>query len=173
MSSDARWEMRGSDLRGWLENIITPQLWDTNYLWLLVIHSVTTARNLLSCINVACSHRTRCHRSGKKTKKNCFAYSPSAGPQLQVWSGGGAADEKQSAAAGASAHPDTGMSVRQWNDLLCKPLFISDNMPSGYFGINGSSHWKVFIDVDSHTFCAARSSHGPVMRRINERVMGI
>lgn len=80
-------EMRYGDLRGWLENIITPQLWDTNYLWLLVIHSVSTVRNpfLYYCL---CSHRTRCHPRGKI----CFADSPSSGPQLQLWSGRRAAD---------------------------------------------------------------------------------
>lgn len=80
---------------------------------------------------------------------------------------------EQSAETEASTHAGAGISVRQWNDLLCKPLFISDNMPSGYFSINGPSHWKAFIDVDSHTFWIARSSHRPLTALINGRGMGI
>lgn len=82
-----RWEMRCSDLRGWLENIIISHLWDTKYLWLVVIHSVTRVRNLF-LYYLLCSHRTRCHPRGKI----CFSNSPSSGPQLQLWSSGGAAD---------------------------------------------------------------------------------
>lgn len=82
-----QWEMRCSDPRGWLENIITSQLWDTNHLWLLVIHSVTIVRNL-SLYYLLCGHRTRCHLHGKI----CFANSPSFASQLHLWSGSMAAD---------------------------------------------------------------------------------
>ena len=80
---------------------------------------------------------------------------------------------EQSAATGASTRAHAGISVRQQNDLLCKPLFISDNMRSGYFGINGPSHWKALIDVDSHTFRIARSSQRSEMLLMNGRVIGI
>lgn len=68
-----------------LENIIISQLWDTNYLWLKVIHSITMVCNL-SLYYLLCSRRTRCHRCGKI----CFAHSLSSGPQL--WSSSGVAD---------------------------------------------------------------------------------
>lgn len=35
---------------------------------------------------------------------------------------------------------------------------MCDSKRRGYFGINGSSHWKSHIDVDSHTFWTACSS---------------
>lgn len=82
-----QWETRWADLQVRLENIITSQLWDTNYLWLLVIHSITTARNL-SLYHLLCGHRTRCHPRGKI----CFANLLASSPQLQLWSGGRAAD---------------------------------------------------------------------------------
>ena len=163
-----QWEMRCGDLRGWLENIITSQLWDTNCLWLLVIHSVTAVRNLFPYY-LLCGHGTRCHPRGKI----CFANSPSSAPQLQLWSSGGAADGSKVLQPEPRHRADAGISVGRRNDLLCKPLFISDNMRSGYFGINGRSRWRGLIDVDSHTFWIACSSHGPVTGLIYGRVMGI
>lgn len=63
------WEMRCSDLQGWLENIIILQLWDTNYLWLLVIHSVAMVHNL-SLYYLFRSCRTRYHPNMKKKKSD-------------------------------------------------------------------------------------------------------
>lgn len=49
-----------------------------------------------------------------------------------------ASDQPAGAADGAAAaRPHAVSSVRQPSDLLCEPLFTSDNMQSGYFGING------------------------------------
>lgn len=134
MSSDVRWEMRCSDLRRWLENIIRWQLWNTNYLWLPVIRSVTAPPNLSP--RVIPTVATEQGVIG--VEEICFANRP----LLNFTS-----DQPAGAADGATAaRPRAVSSVRQPNDLLCKPLFTSDNMQSGYFGINGpvtleGPHW--------------------------------
>lgn len=63
--------------------------------------------------------------------------------------------EEQSPAAGTSALVLTPNPCQTQNDSFREPLFICDNTPSGYFGINGASRWKALIDVDSHTFGTA------------------
>lgn len=144
-----RGEMRCSDQQGWLENVIIVQLWNTNCLWLLVIHSVAM-ENSLSLYYLPSSSRTRCHPH-EINKYLLFQFTilyTSTSPLIKCWS----CWWDQSAQTRASECAHAGVSVREWNDLLNKPLFISDNMQSGYFSINGHSRWKAFIDVDSHTF---------------------
>lgn len=52
---------------------------------------------------------------------------------------------EQSAATVACCGACIWISVRQRDDWLCKPLFICDNMRSGYFCINGPSHRQTLL----------------------------
>lgn len=76
--------------------------------------------------------------------------------QLQFGSRGGKSEGGAETCGGnLRPRPRAGTSVRQQNDLLREPLFICDKMASGYFVINGVSHGKALIDVDSPASCAA------------------
>lgn len=140
--------MRWCDLREWLENIITLQLWDTNYLWLPLINSVTTERKPFPSVVLAVA--TEQGVIGVEKSVVPIRRSPVLNFSFDQMARMLMKDQR--AASRASRHQNVCQTV-EW--FVMQAIIHVWQHAEWLLWYNGPSHWKAFIDVDSHTFSAA------------------